>query len=95
MNAQSPATVIDSRTNAASAYDAGKLVLSIRHACHSVGIGDGAARDTAAQVEQAVAKWISNKTEVTSNDIRHVAGTKLQTLAPEAGYLYQHEHTIM
>lgn len=77
------------------AFDPDKLAGSIIAACHSVSLPDGVAHDTAKHVVRALTLWLGNKQEVTSDDIRRVATETLAIVSPEAGYIYQHQHTIL
>lgn len=72
-----------------------KLRRSIHSACLSISLPDGHARDTAVYICQRIETWLDDKPEVTSDDIRRVAAQHLDTVSPEAGYLYKHHHTIL
>lgn len=76
-------------------FDPKKLMASVMAACHSVGLPDGVATDTAEHVLKAVNLWLGNKSEVTSADLRRVSTHTLAVVSPEAGYLYQHHHTML
>lgn len=76
-------------------FDSEKLLNSIKAACLSVRLTDGVAHDTALQAVKQVENWAKDKSEVTSADIRRVAGDSLSRVSPEAGYLYQHHKSIM
>lgn len=66
-----------------------KLHHSIVAACLSVRASIGQAEFTAKIVTDAVLAWLEDKPEVTSQDIRRIAGSKLQTYNPDAAYLYK------
>lgn len=72
-----------------------KLHVSVRAACLSVRTPDGEAEMTAAAVTNAVITWLHAKTEVTSRDLRRIAGGHLRTFHPEAAYLYEQHTNIM
>lgn len=72
-----------------------KLHASIRAACLSVRSPEGLADQTAKQVCDVVIVWFENKPEVTSNDLRRKATTALETLHPEAAYLYKHHRLVI
>lgn len=90
----SQATVID-KHNQASQFDPARLHKSIKSACVSVGAYDGDADKTAAMVCEKVAGWLMSKKEVTSRDIRRVAGKNLMMYHPEASYIYKSIETII
>ncbi|MDN5819720.1 MAG: hypothetical protein L0H38_03135 [bacterium] len=69
-------------------FSSNKLQNSVSAACLSVRSQEGLADDVAARVCQAVSMWCQEKPEVTSNDIRRVAGQHLEKYHPEAAYLY-------
>lgn len=69
-------------------FQTDKLHSSISSACLSVRSQEGLADDVAARVCQSVGLWCQQKPEVTSNDIRRVAGQHLEKYHPEAAYLY-------
>lgn len=72
-----------------------KLHASIQAACLSVRSLEGEADLIAHRVSQAVADWCEEKTEVTSNDIRRVAAGLLESMHPEAAYLYKHHRLVL
>ena len=77
------------------AFDEAKLRRSLAEACYSVGVSEGATDDFVSHVITALKKWLDNKTEVTDNDIRRKASETLETLCPEAGYLYKNQKSIL
>ncbi len=77
------------------AFDHSKLHASIYASCLSVRSLEGHADDTAKHVCNVVVSWIDNKPEVTSADIRRQAAKALETLHPDAAYLYKHHKQIM
>lgn len=76
-------------------FDPKKLSASIHAACLSVRSPDGEAQRTASDVTTAVIVWLETRPEVTSNDLRRIAGHHLKKFHPEAAYIYeQHKHII-
>ncbi len=69
-------------------YQHQKLYGSIHSACLSVGEFVGSAEVTAENVCREVEVWLSKKYEITSSDIRRVAGEFLQAYNPSAAYIY-------
>ena len=77
------------------AYDQEKLHKSILVTCLSVRTPEGQAEATAKKVAQAVTDWLSDKPEVTSEDIRRKAASVLTKYHPEAAHLYKHHHMVI
>lgn len=75
-------------------YDEKKLYASVFFACQSVREPSGSAELIAEKVVGDMAEWIEKKHEVTSNDIRRVAGKHLHVYNPDAGYMYLHHRVI-
>lgn len=75
-------------------FDPLKLHHSVVAACLAVRSLEGEAHVTAEHVCRRVIQWLTNKSEVTSADIRRVAATHLQTFHPEAAYMYEHHLLI-
>jgi|SRR5690606_10087359 len=73
-------------------FQTAKLRSSLIAACLSVKTPRGQAETIADQVIDAVTTWLQKKPEVTSRDIRHIAGKHLETHHPEAAYMYQQYH---
>ncbi len=69
-------------------FDHQKLQKSICASCLSVKTPVGEAELTAKQVCISVLKWLENKLEVTSADIRRKSGEALSMHNPEAAYAY-------
>ena len=69
--------------------------MSISSACLSVFSPVGSAEDIASQVCDNVILWLENKSEVTSADIRRIAGYYLDKLHPGAAYLYNNQGLII
>lgn len=88
------AYVIKRGTHDSEAFDPLKLHQSIVAACLSVRALEGEAHVTAERVCRHVISWLLTKTEVTSADIRRVAGAHLQAYHPEAAYLYEHHQLV-
>lgn len=76
-------------------FDQDKLLRSIRAACLSVRSPEGEAESTARLVTDAVIIWATDRSAVTSHDLRRLAGTHLERYHPEAAYLYQHYQVII
>lgn len=89
------ANVIHSHSGDASAFDAERLHASVTAACYSVRLAEGVAHDAATHICRAVEDWLHTKSEVTSSDIRRKTSEILAIICPEAGYFYQHQHTIL
>ncbi|MEI6228410.1 MAG: ATP cone domain-containing protein [Candidatus Saccharibacteria bacterium] len=76
-------------------FDRNKLHSSIVAVCISVRAPQGHAENTAHIVCDAVVVWLNDRPEVTSADIRTVAGKHLKRYHPEAAYLYEQHHIII
>lgn len=70
-------------------FDPLKLHGSLMAACLAVRSLEGEAHMTAQRIVEKVIDWLDNKTEVTSDDVRRVAASNLQTYQPEAAYIYE------
>lgn len=75
-------------------YDERKLYASIYAACLSVREHPGSAELIAQEVVRGFEKWLANKHEVTSNDIRREAAAHLKAINPDAGHIYLHHRVI-
>lgn len=72
-----------------------KLIRSIIAACLGVHTSEGSAETTAQAVCDAVEQWLEPRPEVTSDDIRRVAGRTLEIHNPDAAYYYlQHKNIV-
>lgn len=69
-------------------YQRHKLHASIEAICRSAQDFAGAAELTAEQVCDHVENWLSDKTEITSVDVRNTASKALQLYNPHAAILY-------
>lgn len=65
-----------------------KLHHSIVAACLAVRSSVGQAEHVGKIVTDEVITWLNNKPEVTSADIRKIAGEHLKRYSPDAAYLY-------
>ena len=74
-------------------YD--KLHASIQAACLSVRTPEGEAELIGHKVASELKKWLEQKPEVTSSDLRRKAAQTLEILHPEAAYLYKHYQLVM
>lgn len=83
------------RGYSAEVYSHAKLRDDLAYFCTSVGSSEGATLDIVDRAAAKVTAWLEGKTEVTSDDLRRVAGETLELLCPEAGYLYKNENSIM
>lgn len=76
-------------------YDREKLFASVQSACLSVRSHEGEAELTTNKVCDAVDIWLAKHPEVTSGDLRRIAGNMLQQFHPEAAYFYsRHKHIL-
>ena len=69
-------------------FDPLKLHGSLMAACLAVRALEGEAHMVAQNITEKVIDWLDNKTEVTTDDVRRVAASRLQTYQPEAAYIY-------
>lgn len=76
-------------------FNRDKLYASIQAACLSVRTPQGEAELLANNVCDQVSNWLSEKPEVTSDDIRRQATNALHTFHPEAAYLYKHHRLVI
>lgn len=72
-----------------------KLYSSILATCLSVQTPEGQAEATAKKVCDAVTDWLSDKPEITSEDIRRKAASVLAKYHSEAADLYKHHHMVI
>lgn len=72
-----------------------KLHRSILAACLSVRSPEGEAELTTKRVCDAVIRWLEQKPEVTSHDLRRKATETLELHHPEAAYLYKHHRLVI
>lgn len=77
------------------AFDRDKLYASILATCLSTQTPEGQAEATANSVCDAVMRWLADKPEVTSEDIRRKATEALDRYHPEAAHLYKHHHMVI
>lgn len=75
-------------------YDSRKLYASIYAACLSVREHPGSAELIAQEVTESFEKWLDQKHEVTSNDIRKQASEHLKVINPDAGHIYLHHRVV-
>lgn len=76
-------------------FDPKKLHASIMAACLSVHTPEGQAESLAKRIIDEVNEWLENKPEVTSNDIRRIASSRLKKYHHQAAYLYEQHRLIM
>ena len=79
----------------AEPFDAAKLAASLKAACLSLRTPEGEAADIARDVGRSVNRWLENRPEVTSADIRQVAARELEKYHPDAAYLYKHHKQML
>lgn len=72
-----------------------KLHASILAACLSVRSPEGEAETIAHSVCSRIEQWLKEKPEVTSDDLRRKASDVLESLHPEAAYLYKHHQLVI
>ncbi len=82
------------RSGSSQAYDSKKLYASVYAACLAVRETADTAEMIAEKVEADTHKWLHNKSEVTSNDLRRAAATQLHRYNPDAAYAYLHHRVI-
>lgn len=82
------------RLNHYENFDRSKLHSSITAICICAKTPEGQAQAIADLVCKEVEKWLENRQEITSNDIRVVATRHLRVYHPDAAYLYE-QHRIM
>ena len=68
------------------------LFKSIVNSCLAAGSSEGQAKSIAERVVGAVAAWLKDRPEVTTDDIRRVSAKSLKVYYPDASYLYEHHH---
>jgi transcriptional regulator NrdR family protein len=82
------------RAGHTEAYDEKKLYASVYAACISVREHPGSAELIAQEVIEGVNKWIEQKHEVSSNEIRSKASEHLKVINPDAGHIYLHHRVV-
>ena len=87
--------VVEPTTHISELFDPVRLHGSIADACLIVRAHEGEAHLTAEQVCKKVIRWLSDKTEVTRNDIRRITASTLNIYHPEAAYMYENEWNII
>ena len=80
---------------ASEKFDRDKLHASVMAACLSVRSPHGMADAAASSVCDVVIAWCEHRPEVTSNDLRRVAANYLESIHPEAAYLYKHHRLVL
>lgn len=76
-------------------YSRDKLHKSIVAVCLSVRASEGSAATAANATCDAVDVWLKTRPEVTSDDIRRIAGKALESHNPDAAYYYlAHKHIV-
>ncbi len=72
-----------------------KLHNSIVATCLSLNTPEGQAEEIAKSVCLEVIRWCGNRQEITSSDIRRVAGEALKKHHTEAAYLYKQQLMVI
>ncbi len=83
------------KTDKTESFSEEKLINSISNACYSIGFSEGLVVDIASRVVENVAKWLTDKEEVTNQDLHRKTGEYLEVLSPEAAYIYKNKDTII
>ena len=87
--------IIKANNRPSETFDRHKLWQSIHASCLSERTQKGAAESAADHVSDGVIAWLEHRPEVTSKDIRRIAGHHLTRYHPGAAYLYEHyKHTL-
>ena len=76
-------------------FDSAKLHASVLAACLSVRSPRAAADSAAESVCAVVIDWCNTRPEITSDDLRRVAGAHLDRIHPEAAYIYKHHRMVL
>lgn len=77
------------------AFDRSKLHASILATCRAVQVPEGQAESIADTVCDVITRWLADKPEITSGDIRRKAADALARHHPEAAHLYKHHHMVI
>jgi transcriptional regulator NrdR family protein len=80
------------KINKINQFDCERLQKSVMKACLSARRPDGQAEATAKAVCKEVVKWLEQRPDITSNDLRRIAAKHLDHYDPEAAYLYAQTH---
>ncbi len=86
--------IVKRRPGHSEDYDERKLYASIYASCLAVRTPVGSSEITADKVCQDIQKWLAEKPEITSADIRRKASEHLAVYHPDAAYMYKH-HRLM
>lgn len=89
------AVIKQNGTRPTEQFDDGKLHSSVYAACLSVRTPEGEAHRIASDVLGAAKAWCHAHPEITSHDLRRVAGQHLSLFHPEAAYMYQHHRLVL
>lgn len=76
-------------------FNPDKLHASVVAACLSVRSPEGMAHSAADSVCAVIVDWCAAKPEVTSDDLRRVAAQHLDSIHPEAAYLYKNHRQVI
>jgi len=75
-------------------YDERKLYASVYSACLAVREPAATAELVAEKVTGDVNRWLANKHEVTSYDIRRITADSLELYNRDAAYIYKHQRNL-
>lgn len=76
-------------------FDQTKLKRELMIDAHAIGIPSGAAEDFIERSLEAAKTSLSNKTIITSQDLKRAIAKELQKYHPDLAYVYQNRDTIV
>lgn len=76
-------------------FDQTKLKHELMIDAHAIGIPSGAAEDFIERSLEAAKTSLSNKTIITSQDLKRAIAKELQKYHPDLAYVYQNRDTIV
>lgn len=79
----------------AELFNDDKLLKSVASTCIGARATPGQAETIARQVLVDVKRWLKDRPEVTSKDIRRIASASLEHYHGDAGYLYKQQEKIL
>lgn len=87
--------LISKHSQARERFDEKKFIMSIINSCLAVGCPMGEAEKTAELTLALTEKWLANKQEITSSELRLNASRFLKKFSPDAGFYYKNYKKIM
>jgi transcriptional regulator NrdR family protein len=87
-------TIVTKRNGKSEVFNEKKVTKSIIKSCVSSGLSMQNSKKISEDSLQLLLVWLSPKTEVTTNDIRHRVSLILLKQSHDAGYIYKY-HRIM